>query len=94
VAARLPTRHRHKTLKKKKGSVTASSPLPFPSGGEDLHHLQKNKTPKLVDFNFFFPFRICFGLLLFRSASPLIFLLFTSSGGRQLGSAAVCRGRR
>jgi hypothetical protein len=31
-------------------------PLPFPAGGEGLHHLQKNKTPKPVDFNFFFFF--------------------------------------
>jgi len=74
LAARGP----HKTPENQ-GSVTASSPLPFPAGGEGLHHLQKNKTPKPVDFNFFFLFRICFGLLLFRSASLLIFLLFTSS---------------
>jgi len=59
----------HKMLEKQ-GSVTASSPLPFHAGGEGLHHLQKNKTPKPVDFNFFFPFRICSGLLLFIFASP------------------------
>jgi hypothetical protein len=70
------------------GSGSASSPLPFPAGGEGLHHLQKNKTPKPVDFNFSFFFGsvsvfsfldllhlrsfFCLHLLLFRFRWPAV----------------------
>ena len=39
-----------------RGAAAASSPLHFPVSGSGLHHLQKNKTPKPVDFNFSFFF--------------------------------------
>jgi len=74
VAARLPTRHRHwrrvnENNRATRGSVTASSPLPFPAGG-DMQN--KPKTQQAVDFSFFlfrvpgsvcFPFWICFVLV-------------------------------
>jgi len=75
LAARGFTRRRTKTWKPG-GSGSVSSPLPFPAGGEGLHHLQKSKTPKPVDFNLCLDrFRFCSLFLFLDLFSSVFFLL-------------------
>jgi hypothetical protein len=95
TAARGPTRHRKQL--ETAGSGSASSPLPFPAGGDHHCHLQKEGKRK-QSFGSSSPFRSA----LFSSPFQISFIVDLSfvyifsfaSGGRQLGSAAVCRGRR
>jgi hypothetical protein len=86
VAARLPTRHaplaareptRHRKQLETTGSGSASSPLPFPAGGDHHCHLQKEGKRK-QSFGSSSPFR---SALL---SSPFGFLFFPSAGGGRL----------
>jgi hypothetical protein len=75
LAAREPTRHRKQL--ETAGSGSASSPLPFPAGGDHHCHLQKEGKRK-QSFGSSSPFR---SALL---SSPFGFLFFPSAGGGRL----------
>jgi hypothetical protein len=90
LAAREPTRRRKQL--ETAGSGSASSPLPFPAGGDNHCHLQKEGKRK-QSFGSSSPFRsalfwllrVCF------TAGPFVlgFVFFSSALGGRWGGAAV-----